>query len=127
LAFHVHYEGFYYSVPFEYAHKQVEIRATTGAIEVLSGGERIASHLRTSDPSRRYTTCKEHMPLNHQAMAEWTPGRFTSWAGKIGRQAEASIRWLMEQRDQPEMSFQDLYRYCSPGRCPAVRRDGTSG
>ncbi|MDR2376091.1 MAG: hypothetical protein LBD96_06595 [Treponema sp.] len=74
--YHVHYEGFYYSVPFEYARQQVEIRATAGTVQVLSGGKRIACHLRSYDLSRRYTTCKEYMPLNHQAMAEWTPQRF---------------------------------------------------
>lgn len=103
--YHVQYEGFYYSVPFTYAHKQVEIRATTRTLEVLSGGERIAFHLRNYEPSRRYTTCVEHMPKNHQAMADWTPERFAAWAGKIGKQTEAYIIWLMEQREQPEQAF----------------------
>jgi transposase len=103
--YHVHYEGFYYSVPFAYAHRPVEIRATTRTIEVLSGGERIAVHLRSYDPFRRYTTCTEHMPKNHQAMADWTPQRFISWAGKIGKRTEAYIIWLMEQREQPEQAF----------------------
>jgi hypothetical protein len=95
----------YYSVPFEYAHKQVEIRATTRTIEVFSGGERIACHLRGYDPSRCYTTCVQHMPKNHQAMADWMPERFGSWAGKIGKRTEGYITWLMEQREQPEQAF----------------------
>jgi transposase len=103
--YHVHYEGFYYSVPYAYAHNQVEIRATTGTIEVLSGGERIACHLRSYEASRRYTTWKEHMPLNHQAMADWTPERFITWALRIGKRTEGYIRWLMEQREQPEQAF----------------------
>jgi transposase len=103
--YHVQYEGFYYSVPFAYARQQVEIRATTRTIEVLSGGERVAAHLRSYEPSRRYTTCKEHMPKNHQAMADWTPQRFASWALTIGKRTEAYIIWLMEQREQPEQAF----------------------
>lgn len=103
--YHVQYEGFYYSVPFEYAHTQVEIRATTGMTEVLSGGERIACHRRAYDNSRRYTTCVQHMPKHHQAMADWTPERFTSWALKMGKRTEAYITWLMEQREQPEQAF----------------------
>jgi transposase len=79
---HVHYEGFYYRVPFAYARQQVEIRAATGTAEVLSGGERIAHRLRNYDPSRRYTTRKEHMPLNHQAMADWTPQRLLNRLAK---------------------------------------------
>jgi transposase len=103
--YHVQYEGFYYSVPFQYAHKQVEIRAATRIIEVFCGSERIAAHLRNYENARRYTTCFEHMPKKHQAMADWTPDRFKHWAAKIGSQTEAYIVSLMEQRDQPEQSF----------------------
>jgi transposase len=103
--YHVQYEGFYYSVPYQYAHKQVEIRATTRSIEVFYGFERIAAHLRNYEPSKRYTTCFEHMPKKHQAMADWTPQRFKRWAAKIGSETEAYIASLMEQRDQPEQSF----------------------
>ncbi|GHV96765.1 integrase [Spirochaetia bacterium] len=103
--YHVQYEGFYYSVPFHYAHKQVEIRATTHTIEVLCETERIAAHLRNYDPSKRYTTCFDHMPKKHQAMADWTPERFRNWAAKIGPDTEAYIVSLMEARDQPEQAF----------------------
>jgi transposase len=103
--YHVHYEGFYYSVPLNMPINRWKSGLQRAPSRYLPRVERIASHLRTYEPSRRYTTCKEHMPLNHQAMAEWTPGRFTSWAGKIGRQTQAYILWLMGQRDQPEQSF----------------------
>jgi len=103
--YHVQYAGWFYSVPFAYAHKQVEIRATTRTIEVFCGFERIAVHLRNYESAKRYTTCFEHMPKNHQAMADWTPERFKNWAAKIGPHTEAYVIWLMEQRDQPEQSF----------------------
>jgi transposase len=107
--YHVQYDGFYYSVPFGYAHKEVEIRAEMDTIEVFYGLERIAAHIRNFNPSRRYTTCEEHMPKNHQAMAEWTPERFKNWAAKSGPQTEAYITALMESRDQREQS----YRTCT--------------
>jgi transposase len=103
--YHVQYEGFYYSVPFEYAHKQVEIRATTRTIEVFCAFERIACHLRAFDPARRYTTCIQHMPKKHQAMAEWTEERFRTWAAKTGPRTAAYITSLMAHRDQPEQAF----------------------
>jgi hypothetical protein len=37
----------YYSVPWEYAHKQVEIRAATRTIEVFCDNSRIAARLRS--------------------------------------------------------------------------------
>jgi transposase len=108
--YHVQYEQFYYSVPWQYAGKQVEIRAKSRTIEVFAdirsgASERIAIHLRSYDNSRRYTTDFNHMPKRHQAMAEWTPERFRSWAAKTGPSTEAYIVWLMEKRDQPEQAF----------------------
>jgi transposase len=103
--YHVQWEGFYYSVPWEYARKEVEVRATGRTVEVFSGFERIAVHQRNYEGGRRYTTSVEHMPKNHQAMADWTPQRFTRWAARIGKRTEAYIIWLMGQRDQPEQAF----------------------
>ncbi|GHT88639.1 integrase [Spirochaetia bacterium] len=108
--YHIQYDGCYYSVPFQYAHKQVEIRATTRTIEVFCESERIAAHLRNYESAKRHITVTEHMLRNHQAMADWTPERFKRWTASnqrfaIGPEIEAYITVLMETRDQPEQSF----------------------
>jgi transposase len=103
--YHVQFDGHYYSVPYGYAGKQAQIRATRAVIEVLCDGERIACHRRCYDQHKRYITNPDHMPEKHRAVADWTPERFRAWASKTGKHTEAYITYLMEQREQPEQAF----------------------
>jgi transposase len=103
--YHVPYDGHYYSIPYIYAGKQVDIRATSRMIEVLCDGERIASHIRGYDKYRRYTTEADHMPERHRAMMEWSPERFASWARTVGGNTEQYIQRLLKERDHPEQAY----------------------
>ena len=95
----------YYSVPYQYAGKQVFIRATLRTVEVFCDGERIACHIRSTDARRRYVTDPLHMPENHRAVADWSPQRFIAWAGKTGVKTKEYIASLMERKDHPEQAF----------------------
>jgi transposase len=95
----------YYSVPYQFAGKEVDIRATSGVIEVFFEGDRIACHQRCYDTHRRYVTDDNHMPEKHQAVTDWSPERFISWAAKSGGQTRAYIARLLEQRDHPEQAY----------------------
>jgi transposase len=95
----------YYSVPYQFAGREVLIRSTLHIVEVFCGGERIACHLRGTDPGKRFITEPSHMPLNHRTVAEWSPQRFISWAAKTGEKAKAYISWLLERREHPQQAF----------------------
>lgn len=69
--YHVSVLGMYYSVPYEYIHKTVEIRITQSAVQIFYDHKRIASHLRLYGPKGQYSTCKMHMPENHRKYLEW--------------------------------------------------------
>jgi len=103
--YHVQFDKYYYSIPYIYAGKHVEIRAASRTIEIFFNHERIAVHKRTYQKSKRYITCTEHMPQKHKAVSEWTPERFISWAQKTGANAATYIRWLLESREHPEQAF----------------------
>jgi transposase len=105
MDYHVEFDGRYYSVPYQYAGRQLGLRATINSIEILFEHERIASHIRSYTKPMRYTTDEAHMPERHRAMADWTPERFLSWANKFGPATEEYICWLMEQREIPEQAF----------------------
>lgn len=63
IDYHVELERHCYSVPYRFAREQVELRFTTGTLEVFLHGQRIASHARPISTMRgRFTTLKEHMP-----------------------------------------------------------------
>jgi hypothetical protein len=95
----------YYSIPYQYAGKQVLIRYTSRIIEVFCGGERIACHVKSIDPRKRFITDPSHMPENHKAVTDWSPGRFISWAAKTGPKTREYIASLLERKEHPEQAF----------------------
>ena len=76
-------------------------------IEVYYDHKRIASHKRLARKGR-YATSREHMPSQHQAVIDWSPDRFLSWASDIGDKTQQLIAAVLEQRPHP----QQAYRSC---------------
>lgn len=105
INYHVHYQQYYYSVPYTLIKEEVEIRATTRTIEIFSKGRRVASHLRVCSSSR-YRTSDEHMPSNHRRRNEkWSPGRFIRWAAKFGNNAQELIQAVLDSKKHPEQTY----------------------
>jgi len=105
MDYHVEYDEHFYSVPYQYAGKVMEARATINAIEIFHDHERIVSHARNYSKTDRYITLPEHMPSHHRAMADWTPERFERWASKFGSHTHSYICSLMKGRQHPEQAF----------------------
>lgn len=103
--YHIEVEGRLYSVPYALIGKQVDVRYTQGAIEILYRGERIASHARLQGGGSRYSTQTGHMPEKHRGMVEWTPERIQRWAASIGPQTVQLVGALMAQRRHPQQAF----------------------
>lgn len=82
--YHVLVDGHYYSVPYEYIKREVDVRLTRNVVEVFCDGSRICSHVRLYDRRNIYSTQDSHMPPNHQEYSQWNGDRFRAWAAKIG-------------------------------------------
>jgi hypothetical protein len=95
----------YYSVPYQFAGREVLIRSTLRTVEVFFEGERIACHVRTMDPGKRFTTEPSHMPDNHRAVSDRPPGRFISRAAKTGERTKLYIAWLLKRKEHPQQAF----------------------
>ena len=104
LDYHVEYEKRFYSVPYQYAHKEVDVRATARVIEVFHQQRRIASHSRLYNEFS-YATEKEHMPRAHREHLEWTPSRIINWAQKVGPCTAQLVERIMEERPHPEQGY----------------------
>jgi transposase len=102
--YHVELEGHCYSVPYGLVGQQVEVRYTQSCVEVLLGGRRVASHVR-SEERGRFTTQAEHMPASHRAHAQWTPSRILSWAATVGPSTATLVEEVMKRRPHPEQGF----------------------
>ena len=104
LDYHIDVQGCLYSVPFQYARKQVEYRQTSKTIEVFLLGRRIASHPRLWIKNS-HSTLKDHMPSTHRLYAEWTPQRIIEWATQNGPATGQLVREIMNRRRYPEQGF----------------------
>lgn len=120
--YHVEYQGFYYSVPYQYYKQQVTVKATYSAIEVYADRlNRIAIHERRYTGSR-YVSERNHMPPNHQAQQDtnrFDGKRFRNWASSIGVSTFFVIDTLLNEREVE----QTAYRSCM-GILQFSRKDG---
>lgn len=104
IDYHVVFDDHYYSVPYQYIHQPVEIRATSSTLEFFYKEKRIAVHSR-SHRRYGYSTDPVHRPEGHRAHAQWTPERMKRWAHKIGTHTEAFIEHMMVSRPFPEQAY----------------------
>lgn len=96
--YHVEYMGSQYSVPYQYAHNMVDLRASSRMLEVILGHQRIASHALRTEPG--VSTLQSHMPISHQEQARDEPDALMEWARKIGPETLGWVQKnLLERRD----------------------------
>jgi transposase len=104
IDYHVELEKNFYSVPYQLAREEVEVRYTSGVVEVLFRGSRVASHRRRFGRGE-YSTLPEHMPESQRRYLEWSPSRLVSWAGSIGPETVALVTAILESRSHPEHGY----------------------
>lgn len=93
--YHVAVDEQYYSIPFEYIKRKVDVRLTRDTVEIFLEGNRICSHLRLYGRRGQYSTQEIHMPPNHQQYIKWDSERFRKWAAKIGEHATSVIEAIL--------------------------------
>lgn len=90
----------YYSVPYEYIGKKVQVVYTSREVEVYYHNRRIAFHQR----SRRrygYTTLEAHMPPAHRHYLEqrgWTAEHFLDKSRQVGPCCQAAIEQILSTK-----------------------------
>ena len=115
IDYHVELDGHYYSVPHALVGERVELRITTGTVEVLHGSKRVAAH--ALNPRRgAHTTTPEHMPASHRAHLQWTPAKLIAWGERVGAATAAVVRWQMEHRQHPEQGYRSCLGLMRLGR-----------
>ena len=102
--YHVELERHYYSVPYQYARAQVDLRFTVATVEVFTKGERIASHARSA-LAGHHTTVAAHLAPAHQQVAGWNAQRFLDWAATVGPQTQGAITQVLQARTHPQQGY----------------------
>lgn len=106
--YHVELEQHFYSVPYSFIKKELDVRYTQTTVEIFYKSKRIASHIK-SFTKNCHSTCKEHMPKRHQLYAEWTPERIVRWAEKTGTATALLVDEIMTSRHHPQQGFRACF------------------
>ena len=93
--YHVSVDGQFYSVPYEYIKRKVDVRLTRNVVEVIFEGIRVCSHVRLHGRQGQYSTQEAHMPPNHQQYTQWNGERFRKWAAKIGENTATIVETIL--------------------------------
>lgn len=104
IDYHIQVDRHFYSVPYQLRRQEVDVRMTATTVEILHGGRRVASHVRSQRPGV-YTTNPAHMPAAHRAHLEWSPSRLIAWGARVGPQTAAFIEQLLDSRPHPEQGY----------------------
>ena len=94
IDYHIDFERHRYSVPFQYVHQEVWVRATEFTVTVHRDGKCIAMHARCRS-AKRFTTLAEHMPPAHQAMHARSTVGFLQWAKCVGPGTHSFVEKLL--------------------------------
>ncbi|WP_082889307.1 IS21 family transposase [Methylovorus sp. MM2] len=94
--YHVEIDGHFYSVPHVLVRKQLEAIVTASTIELLHGGNRVASHPRSYAHGEK-TTNSEHMNDAHRHYAKWDAEHELEWAVTVGINTHAFLKYLLAQ------------------------------
>ena len=125
LDYHVPVDHHDYSVPYQRATDEVEIRLAASTVEVFYKGKRCASHVRSFDYGGT-TTNPEHLPASHRKYAEESEAGFETWATTIGPYTLALVRAILIERPHPEHGLRScrglktLLRTYAPARLEAA-------
>jgi transposase len=104
LDYHIEVERHYYSVPYALVHQEVDARLTAETLEVLHGGVRVASHVRSYEAGRA-TTLTDHMPKAHQKHVGRTPSRLLEEAQQTGPCTGQLVEAILAAKRHPEMGY----------------------
>jgi transposase len=104
IDYHIEADRHWYSVPYQLARQQVDVRLSAATVEIFHHSRRVASHAR-SFQRHRHTTDPAHMPESHRQHAEWTPSRITGWAARAGPATARLVEKILASRPHPEQGY----------------------
>lgn len=94
----------YYSVPYQYIGKHVEVQHTDESVEIYYEHNRIAFHQK-SYTKGEYVTEKQHLSSTHNYYTSWNSDFFIKQGEKIGEYTASYIGQLISQHDYPEVAY----------------------
>ncbi|WP_347568876.1 IS21 family transposase [Evansella sp. AB-P1] len=107
--YHLSIDSMFYSVPYEYINREVEVKITENLIEVFFNHMRVASHKRLYGKFGQSSTTHDHMPDNHKLYVGQTPDAAVEWAERIGESTLSVIRYLLDTSLNEKQALQSIF------------------
>ena len=106
--YHVRFDNAYYSVPKQYLHKQVLIRATATRVKIFDQAGIALCEWPRATRKGQWMTDPEHLPKNFKGFSEWNSAYFIQKALAIGPNTTDVIRRILTSRTYEVQT----YRQC---------------
>ncbi|QQK77782.1 IS21 family transposase [Salicibibacter cibarius] len=107
--YHISVKSMFYSVPYEYIGKHVDVKVSDDAIEVYFNHMRIASHPTLYGKYGQYSTVKDHMPDNHKHYVEQTPQNALDWAAEVGEHTLFVVKFLLDSYGVEKQAMKSIF------------------
>ena len=102
--YHVKVDEHFYSVPYQLAGKQVDVRLKPAIVEILHGNRVAATHPR-SRLANYSTSLLEHMPPSHRGYAEQTSEGMLVWARNVGASTVQVVEEILASKSHPQQGL----------------------
>lgn len=102
--YHIEFDKHFYSVPYEFVRKQVDVYQTGSVLEIYHKGQHVCRHPK-KPPNFHYTTSKAHMPPKHRFAKGWSADWFIAQASKIGQATAELVSKIIDSKPHPEQGF----------------------
>lgn len=107
--YHVSVESMFYSVPYEYINRRVEVRLSGDFVEIYFNHMRIASHKRLYGKFGQLSTIRDHMPDNHKLFVDQTPEAAIEWAESIGTFTLKIVQYILDTSQTEKLALQSIF------------------
>jgi len=102
--YHIEFDKHFYSVPYEFVRKSVDVYQSGSIIEIYHDGQHVCRHKKQL-PDYRYTTIDAHMPPQHKFVKGWSAPWFIAQAQKIGEATAQLVSGVLDSKRHPEQGF----------------------
>ncbi len=107
--YHISIGSMFYSVPYEYINREVEVRLSDSLVEIYFNHMRVATHKRLYGKYGQLSTVRDHMPDNHKLYVDQTPEAAIEWAENIGLSTLKVVRYILDASTNEKQGLQSIF------------------
>jgi hypothetical protein len=107
--YHISIGSMFYSVPYEYINREVEVRLSDSLVEIYFNHMRVATHKRLYGKYGQLSTVHDHMPDNHKLYVDQTPEAAIEWAENIGLSTLKVVRYILDASTNEKQGLQSIF------------------